>query len=178
MNEINLGIFIVPSIVTALLVVSYVYFSKQIQDRTKYRTFILYIALAAFFMNLIWEVSQGFLYLDFQYNVFHISFCALGSVADMLMVLLMLFGFGLIYKDVYWVNTLSIKRIFWLMLTGFLGANLAEIWHVARGDWAYAETMPLIPFTNAGFAPVLQFTLLPLIIFILSSKVLQFRNAR
>jgi hypothetical protein len=33
--------------------------------------------------------------------------------------------------------------------------------------------MPLIPFVEVGLSPVLQFAILPLIIFVLSKKILQ-----
>jgi len=58
------------------------------------------------------------------------------------------------------------------MLVGGLSAALVEIWHINRGDWLYAESMPLIPIVKAGVSPVLQFTILPIIIFILSKKLI------
>jgi len=89
----------------------------------------------------------------------------LASVADMLMVFILLFGFGLIYGNVYWTRHLPLHRITALMVTGGLGAIVAETLHTGRGSWSYADAMPLLPWVNVGLTPVLQFTILPLIIF-------------
>ncbi len=115
----------------------------------------------AFFFNWGWEVAQGPLYAGFEFDLAHVSFCGLASIADMLMVYLLLFGFGLIYKNIFWIKRLSLRRVLWLMLAGGLGAILAEMRHTSAGNWAYADAMPMLPWVEAGLLPVLQFTLLP-----------------
>jgi hypothetical protein len=129
------------------------------------------IGSLAFFLNWIWEVAQGSLYIDFKFNLVSIAFCGLASIADMLMVFILLFGFGLIYGNVFWVHQLNANKTAWLMLAGFLGAIVAEIAHTSKGSWAYAESMPLLPWLEVGIAPILQFTILPLIIFIVSIRI-------
>jgi len=121
----------------------------------------------------VWEVAQGPLYEGFQYDLGHVAFCALASVADMFMVLILLFAFGLIFKNVCWIVPLRFNRSLVLILVGGVGAMLAEKWHTASGDWSYADTMPLIPIVEVGLSPVLQFTVLPLIVFVLSKKILE-----
>ncbi len=174
--DLSFGIFVVPVITLTLIITLYIHFFRKVADKRKYRYFIVYTAIVAFIINFVWEVAQGPLYENFQYDFEHVSFCALASIADMLMVLVLLFLFGLIYKNVYWISRLKFTRIIILILVGFLGAILAEWWHTWRGDWAYAESMPLIPWVEVGLTPVLQFTLLPLIIFIESIRILKLNN--
>lgn len=69
------------------------------------------------------------------------------------------------------VKNLNSKRIILLILTGGAGAVLAEIRHVSIGTWSYADTMLLIPVVNVGLSPVLQFMILPILIYRLSFKM-------
>lgn len=169
MEALSLGIFIVPTIVLTLVVLLYFHFAKQVRDKKIYRNYIIRVAVIAFSVNFIWEVLQGPLYKGFEYDWQHISFCALASIADMLMVLILFFGFALVYRNVNWVMNVDFEIIVPLILVGSVGAIFGEIWHLAHGDWSYAEAMPLIPIMEIGISPLLQFALLPYMIF-LSSK--------
>ncbi len=169
--DISLGIFIVPTIVLSVVTFLYFYFDKQVEQKKVYRRTVITIAATAFMLNLIWEIAQGPFYRGFEYDLNHLSFCALASVADMLMVLILFFTFALIDKDVFWTGNMGIKRIGSLMLVGGTGAILAEMWHTAQGDWAYAETMPMVPLAEVGLLPVLQFALLPWLVFYLGGMV-------
>ncbi|GHB87569.1 hypothetical protein [Persicitalea jodogahamensis] len=165
MESLSPILFLVPGIALTLAVVAYRYFSKRVSNRRAYRRYVAAVAGMAYLLNFAWEVSQGFLYQGYEYDFQHISFCALASVADVFMVFLLLFGFGLIYGDVYWTCHLSPYRIAALMAAGGVGAIVAETLHTGRGSWSYAEAMPLLPWVNVGLTPVLQFTILPLVIF-------------
>ena len=147
MEELSLGIFVVPTIALTLVILGYLYFAKQVTDIGEYRRFVFAVAVTSFMLNFIWELAQGPLYEGFEYDLKHISFCALASVADMLMVFILL-----------------------LVLVGFFGAILAEVWHTARGDWAYVDAMPRLPVAEVGISPVLQFTILPWLIFLICKK--------
>lgn len=165
MENLRLDIFVIPVIALGFVIGLYFYFLKRVPERRIYKQYILTIAILAFVFNFIWEVAQGPLYKGYEYDWQHISFCALASVADMLMVLILLFLFGLIYNNVFWTKNFTTFRVVILMLAGGVGAIIAEVWHSSRGDWAYTESMPLIPWVEVGISPVLQFTILPLIIF-------------
>lgn len=170
MEELSLGIFVVPTIALTLVILGYLYFAKQVTDIGEYRRFVFAVAVTSFMLNFIWELAQGPLYEGFEYDLKHISFCALASVADMLMVFILLFALGLIYKDVYWMQNWGSKSMLLLVLVGFFGAILAEVWHTARGDWAYVDAMPRLPVAEVGISPVLQFTILPWLIFLICKK--------
>jgi hypothetical protein len=106
---------------------------------------------------------------DYEWQ--HIMFCVLASLADVIMVLLIYFGFALIYKNALWVKDLNTKRIILLILTGGAGAVLAEVWQLSIGTWSYTSAMPLIPVVNVGLSPVLQFMILPIFIYRLSFRM-------
>lgn len=173
MESLSPILFLVPSIALALAVIAYRYFSKRVSNPRAFRRYVAVVAGVAYLLNLAWEVSQGFLYEGYEYDVKHISFCALASVADVLMVFILLFGFGLIYGNVYWTRHLPPHRITALMAVGGLGAIVAETLHTGRGSWSYADAMPLLPWVNVGLTPVLQFTILPLAIFWVCRKSIE-----
>jgi hypothetical protein len=173
MDNLSLGIFVIPIITLTLIIILYVHFLRKVENKRKYQYFIVTTAVAAFILNFAWELAQGSLYEGFRYDLEHISFCALASVADMLMVLVLLFAFALIYKNVFWVRPLKFNRSLLLILVGGLGAIAAEMWHTSRGDWSYADAMPLLPLVDVGLSPVLQFAILPLSVLLLSKITLK-----
>ena len=89
------------------------------------------------------------------------------------MVLLLYFGLAFIFKDIFWIQYLKIKRVLLLVLIGGAGAILSEMRHLSLGSWGYDDSMPLIPFVNVGISPVLQFMILPLLIYFLSFNCLK-----
>jgi len=173
MNDLNSSIFIVPVIALSMDILLYVYFTKKVRDKRNFGHYIIALAVMAFLVNFIWELAQGPFYEGFEYDWKHISFCALASVADMLMVLILLFGFGLVYKNVYWIIEMGASKTLALIFFGTTGAILAELWHTIRGDWLYAKTMPLLPMVDVGLSPVLQFMVLPWLVFFIGGKSIQ-----
>lgn len=93
------------------------------------------------------------------------QFCGLASIADTLMVLLIYNAFAFATKDAKWIFAPSYGKILLLMAIGSIGAILAEHRHLIAASWSYTEIMPIIPLVNVGLVPVLQFLLLPGIIF-------------
>lgn len=170
MDDLNPAIFVVPTIALLIVIGCYLYFAKQQKKLGSYNRLILVISVMAFVLNFIWELVQGPLYQTFGYDLKHISFCALASVADMFMVLILFFGFSLYYRNVYWIQGLDAKNTFSLILIGGIGAIVAEAWHTGREDWSYADTMPLLPMVDVGFSPVLQFMVLPWLVFLIGRK--------
>ncbi len=105
-------------------------------------------------------------------------FCALASVADMLMVLLLYNAFTIFTKSSFWVFSISVKQTVLLILIGGIGAVLGERRHLIAGSWNYSDAMPIIPLAEAGLSPVLQFMLLPWLIFKLSAMVVDWRKIK
>ncbi|OJY97497.1 MAG: hypothetical protein DI535_21880 [Citrobacter freundii] len=171
MNTLNPIIFLVPVIALILVVLLLLYLLKKVDNKEVFKRFVVITLVLAFLFNLAWEVLQMPLYKDAPFNIQHIAFCALASVADAIMVLLIYFCFALIYKNPLWVQEFTMLRILILMLVGGIGAILAEMRHLSLGNWAYDKSMPLIPVIKVGISPVLQFMILPALIYYLSFKV-------
>lgn len=167
-------IFLIPVIALTLVVLLFIYLLKKADDKVVFKRFVFTTLVLAFLLNFAWEVIQIPLYKGASFNIEHIAFCALATIADAIMVLLIYFGFALIYKNPLWVENLTLPRILILMLVGGLGAVAAEIRHVSSRSWAYDTSMPIIPVVDVGLSPVLQLMLLPACIYYLSFKIKKF----
>lgn len=168
MENLTLGIFVVPFLALILVICFFFYFSKKSKDKKVFKKFFWRIAFFAYLFNLVWEITQGFLYAGYVYDFPHISFCALATIADVFMVFLLYFGFALIYRNFYWIQRLTFLKTSLLIIAGGAGAIFAETKHLAAGNWAYADAMPLLPIVEVGLSPVLQFMILPLLIYQIS----------
>ena len=173
MNNIQPAIFFVPVIVLILVIVLYFYLMKNTTHKKVFKRLVLIIAVLAFLLNFIWEVLQLPLYKGSSYDLEHIAFCALASVADALMVLLLYLCFALINKKPFWAQDMGFPQVFALMIIGGIGAIIAEMAHTAAGNWAYADSMPMLPLVNVGLSPVLQFLFLPALIYYVSFLLLK-----
>lgn len=174
MNNLNPTIFLLPVISLVLVSVLYINLLKKSINKQTFKHFIFIISTLSFLLNFTWELLQAPLYASMAIDKNHSILCALASVADVIMVLLMYFGLSIVYKTPFWVKNLSIKRIVITMILGGTGAILSEIEHIAAGSWTYAKSMPLLPIVNVGLLPVLQFTILPILILYLSFFLLKF----
>ncbi|OSZ77157.1 hypothetical protein CAP36_12140 [Chitinophagaceae bacterium IBVUCB2] len=168
MNNLKPIIFLIPVIALVFTGILYFYFLKKATNKNIFKRLVFTITVIALLLNLIWELVQMPLYRDSSFTIGHIAFCALASVADALMVLLLYFGVALIFRNSLWIQHLKWQQIAIVILTGGTGAVLSEMRHLSSGSWAYDNSMPLIPVVNVGIAPVLQFMILPLIIYFLS----------
>jgi len=168
MNELQPINFLLPVIALLLVVLLYILLLKKVSDKAVFNRFIFIILLIAFLLNFAWEVLQMPLYKDASFDIQHIAFCGLASVADAIMVLLLYFVFATIYKQPFWIKNINIQRTLISIVIGGVAAILAEMRHLSQGSWAYAPSMPILPFVNAGLSPVLQFMLLPVLSYYLS----------
>lgn len=173
MNPLKINIFFVPVIALILVIVLYIKLSKSVINKSAFNRFILFVIILSYLLNVTWELVQVPLYKRMIFNN-HTVLCAVASLADVIMVLLLYFGLAIIYKDAFWVKNLSFKRIVMVITTGAVGAIVSESRHIAAGNWAYAESMPILPMVSVGLSPVLQFTILPVLIYYLSAYFLKF----
>jgi hypothetical protein len=56
-----------------------------------------------------------------------------------------------------------------LVVAGATGAILAEMLHLSTGSWRYLQRMPIVPVVKVGVPPVLQFMILPIFSYRISS---------
>ena len=163
------AMFVAPTIALTGDALLYAYFRKRTADKFLFQRFIGWVAVLAFLLNFAWEISHCPLYKGCGYGFAHVTFLALASLADAILAVLLYFGFALVYRNGMWAHPLTARRIFWLMVVGGTGAVVSEVAHLSAGNWAYTDSMPLIPGIVAGVTPVLQFTVLPVLIYILGS---------
>ena len=175
MEKLTLDVLITPIIALLLNGYCYFYFRRQTFDRRKFQQLWLAIIIFSLILNFIWEMLQMPLFKNMPWSWQSTLFCALASVVDMLMVLLLYNAFAVFTKTSLWVFSISGKQIALLILIGGIGAVLAERRHLIAGSWNYSEAMPVIPIAEAGLSPVIQFMLLPLLIFKLSVIVVNRR---
>jgi hypothetical protein len=168
MNSIKPIIFLLPLITLLVTGILFYFLLKKTADKQIFNRYIFTVTVVSFLLNLAWELIQLPLYKNAVYNFSHIAFCALATIADVLMVLLLYFGFALILKNLFWIQHVKLYQVAIVVLIGGAGAVLSEMRHLSLGSWAYDDSMPLIPLVNVGISPVLQFMLLPLIIYKLS----------
>ncbi len=171
MEKLTLAVLITPLIALLLNGYCYFYFRRKTTDRRKFQQLWLAIIIFSLILNFIWEMLQMPLFKNMTLSRQSTLFCALASVADMLMVLLLYNVFTVFTKSSSWVFSISGKHIALLILIGGIGAVLAERRHLIAGSWSYSDAMPVIPIAEAGLSPVIQFMLLPLLIFKLSVTV-------
>ena len=150
----------------------YIFLLKKSDDKKIFKRYVLIMSAISFILNEMWELLQMPLYTNGFYKLGHIAFCTLAALADMIMILLLYFSFGFIYKNLFWIAQRNWIKIFVVMLTGAVGAVLSEKRHLLLGSWAYDQSMPIIPFVNVGLSPVLQFFLLPVLIYFLSHIII------
>ena len=146
--------FLIP-VIALVLTAYYISILKKATNKNIFKLLVFTTTLIALLLNLIWEIVQMPLYKDALYDVKHIAFCALASVADILMVLLLYFAVALIFGNPLWIKNLKWPRIAIVILIGGTGAVLAEIRHLSLRSWAYANSMLIIPIVNVGISPVL-----------------------
>ena len=164
-------LFLIPAIALTLTGILYYYFLIKASNKKVYNKVFFTIAALAFLFNLTWELIQIPLYKSASYSIEHISFCALASVADAILVLLLFFGSAVLFRNLLWIQEKKWQQMMMVILIGGTGAVLGEMRHLSIGSWAYADTMPIIPVVNVGVTPVLQFMILPLLVYIISFRL-------
>lgn len=170
--------FVVPVIALTGSVLLYLYFLKRSSAKPVFRRFISALAGVSFLLNYVWEIGHCPLYTSCTYDLSHFLFLALASLADVIMAGLLYFGFALLYRNSLWIMPLTISRVLWLLIVGGAGATVSEIAHLSAGNWIYAESMPVVPGIGVGLTPVLQFTILPVLIYRLSFYFSTYRSGQ
>lgn len=118
--------------------------------------------------NLAWELAQLPLYTiwhDGSANeiVFAVLHCTSG---DLLISSAALLGALLIAGDGRWPRT-RFHTVAAIAILGALTYTLFSEWlnTEIRGNWAYTESMPLLPLIGAGVSPFAQWIVVPLAAF-------------
>ncbi len=176
MKNLSTAIFIVPVIALILVAIGYFTLLKKTIDKPVFNRFVVLTALVAVVLNYVWELAQMPLYQNTSFDIQHIAFCGLATVADAIMVLLLYFIFAIIYQQPFWIKHINIQRTFMLVVIGGIGAILGEMRHLSLGSWAYGASMPILPFVKVGLSPLLQFMFLPILSYYVSFNYLKIKD--
>ncbi len=173
MENLKATALIVPVIALILIIILYLQLLKHSNSRSVFKRVTYLIISFSLLLNFAWEMLQMPLFLNMLPGWQSTLFCILASVADTIMVLLIYYGFALLYNNNWWMIRPGPYRLMILVLTGGAGAVLAELRHINLGTWGYSTHMPMIPGLKVGLVPVLQFMLLPGVIYFLA---ISFKN--
>lgn len=132
---------------------------------------LLVIAGISLVLNLVWENLQAPLYQGYSSFWQHLPVCSVASLGDVLIILISYFVLAIVNKDMLWITKMSRADVAILIVTGALVAIGIEKWALATGRWQYDSAMPLIPYVEVGFLPVIQMILLPLLTYYISKRI-------
>ena len=120
--------------------------------------FYIKLAIIAFVLNWIWEVTQTSAYRTAEdASMFEsLIFCTLATVIDMVTILAIYAVAAFLFRGQQpdWGFYLTAA------LLGALSAVAFEKIASIFGLWSYNERMPLLPFTGVGLLPFVQLTTL------------------
>ncbi|GAC1425583.1 MAG: hypothetical protein NVS1B13_18340 [Flavisolibacter sp.] len=173
MGNLKINIFLLPLLALILLSAFYLIILIRVFNKSAFRRLIIIELILAFLLNIVWELGQLPLFKGADYNIKHIFLCTLASLADAIMVLLIYLGLALAFKAPFWFHRRKWLLIVIAMIIGGTGGILAEIRNLNAGNWSYSDSMPIIPIVNVGLTPVLQFMLLPILIYYSSFFILR-----
>lgn len=128
------------------------------------------LSLIAFVIHLVWENAQAPLFAGFSSFGQHFFICLLRTIGDVTFTVVVYLIIGLLKNDFGWVVRLNKADILVLAIVGFFFALGIEWRALLFERWAYAESMPIIPYFQVGLTPILQMTLLLPLSFYLTSK--------
>lgn len=127
MKNLQPSVFLITVIAVTLVIILYSMLLRRTVDKRAFKRLTTVLLLLGFLLNLVWEIAQIPLFKDASFSASHIIYCALASVADAVMVVLIYFGFALIYRSSFWTAELTMSRVALTMLVGGTGAVLAEL---------------------------------------------------
>jgi hypothetical protein len=142
----------------------------------------IFIFGVAFLLNLVWESLHAPLFVFKEQSSWStltacLLFCA---GVDAVMMVSIYWVVALIRQDRCWfLRGRSVDRALFA-LAAFTLAFASEYAAVHyRNLWRYSERIPLIPFADIGLAPMLQWIILPTVIFAIAAKFFgNLRNRR
>ena len=128
----------------------------------------LIIGLVALFLNIIWEFSHHFLYIDLS-GIQKYLHLIIASFTDMLIILGIFMIISLKNRNFNWMKNPSKLDYFLVVLLGFTIAILIEIINLRLGRWMYTDTMPTI--FGIGISPLIQFSITGIVSLIIMRRL-------
>ena len=125
-----------------------------------------YVPIAAL-AHLAWELVQLPLYTIWNAGTrAEIAFAVVHCTAGDVLIALSTLGLALVItrsREFADWNLLAVGGLTMALGVGY--TILSERVNTARGYWAYADAMPVVPGINVGLSPVTQWLVIPVLIF-------------
>ncbi len=134
---------------------------------TAWQALLRYV-IASGVLNLIWEIAQMPLYTLWLTGSFpEISYAILHCTAgDILIASLSLTGARVILRARNWPRDRSVSVAVVTIALALVYTVFSEWWNVeVRQAWAYRDIMPRLPGIGTGLSPLLQWLVVPLLVF-------------
>ena len=133
---------------------------------TKKRFFIA--GLIALILNIIWEFSHHFLYVDLS-GIPKYSHLIIASFTDMLIILGIFAIVSLKNKNLNWIKNPSKFDYFMVIFLGLIIAIFIEMINLNLGRWEYTLAMPTL--FGIGISPLIQLALTGIISLIFIKQI-------
>lgn len=134
---------------------------------TAWQALLRYV-IASDVLNLIWEIAQMPLYtLWLTGSIPEISYAILHcTVGDMLIATVSVTGARVILRARNWPKDRFVSVAVVTMALALTYTVFSEWWNVeVRQAWAYRDVMPRLPGIGTGLSPLLQWLVVPLLVF-------------
>ena len=124
----------------------------------------LNVAIFSFLLNFVWEIWQApfFAGMTEASHWAAVQGCTQATAGDVTMMLAAFWIVALVTRSRTWILSPGWQCTTGFTAIGFVMTVLME-W-LATGPlnrWAYADSMPIVPFLGIGLLPALQWLLLP-----------------
>ncbi len=111
-------------------------------------------------LNLIWEFSHYFLYIDMSGILKKIHLiCA--SLVDMIIIGLIFLFVSLKNNNIKWIEKPNIIDYFIIIILSLIISAFIELRALSTGRWAYTELMPTV--FGIGLSPLIQLAIVSII---------------
>ena len=117
-----------------------------------YQRFLLLMGIV-FILNLIWEFSHSFLYINLT-GISKFPLLLLASFTDMIIISIIFLIVSLKNKNLDWIKKPVKLDYILIIILGLLIAIFIELAALRIGKWAYTELMPTI--FGIGLTPLVQ----------------------
>lgn len=122
------------------------------------KSFLFILAVAAFGLNLLWEIAQVFAFSSLsKASTFEVAILVtVASAADALITLVAYLIVAWLRRGWSWWESAGASDFVIFAIAGAVSATLIEMVAVSRGVWAYGSYMPIVPLLEVGLLPLLQ----------------------
>lgn len=125
------------------------------------------VLLFGFLLNLPWELLQIPFFTGMP-SIAHwdgVIQCVAAAAGDAVILLAAFWATACLRRTRKWISRPTLQAIAVFVALGIVVTIVLEWWATGdSGRWAYAETMPTIPWLGTGALPLLQWLLIPPIV--------------